>query len=60
MNCLLLKILPGFPGGSDGKESLCNSGDQVQSLSWKDPVEKGMATYSCILSATPPKKLNLY
>ena len=27
MNCLLLKILPGFPGGSDGKESACNAGD---------------------------------
>ena len=27
MNCLLLKILQGFPGGSDGKESACNAGD---------------------------------
>ena len=40
----------GFPGGSDHKESACNAGDQVQSLGWKDPLEKGMATYSSILA----------
>ena len=40
----------GFPGGSDHKESACNAGDQVQSLDWKDPLEKGMATYSSILA----------
>ena len=40
----------GFPGGSDGKESACNAGDQVRSLGWEDPVEKGMATYSSILA----------
>ena len=36
----------GFPGGSDGKESACNAGD----LGWKDPLEKGMDTHSCILA----------
>ena len=33
-----------FPGGSDGKESVCNAGD----LSWEDPLEKGKATHSSI------------
>ena len=80
----------GFPGGSAGKESACNSGDPssisgsersagegigyplqsswvslvaqlvknpptmwetwVQSLGWKDLLEKGMATHSSILA----------
>ena len=40
----------GFPGGSDGKESACNAGDLVQSLSWEDPLEKGMATQPGILA----------
>ena len=40
----------GFPGGSDGKESACNAGDWVQSLSPQDPLEKGMATHSSILA----------
>ena len=35
-----------FPGGSDGKESACNTGN----LGWKDPPEKEMATYSRILA----------
>ena len=34
-----------FPGGSDGRESACNPGD----LSWKDPLQKEMATHSNIL-----------
>ena len=38
----------GFPGGSDGKESACNAGDSGLFLSWKDPLEKGMATHSSI------------
>ena len=29
-----------MPHGSDGKESACNAGDQVWSLSWEDPLEK--------------------
>ena len=39
----------GFPGGSDGKESAHNAEDQVQSLGWEDPLEKGMAPHSNIL-----------
>ena len=32
-------------GGTDGKESTCNTGSQVQSLDGEDPLENGMATY---------------
>ena len=41
----------GFPGGSDGNESACNVGDpDPQSLGQEDFQEKGIATYSGILS----------
>ena len=40
----------GFLDGSDGKESACNAGDQVRSLGWENPLEKGMATHSSILT----------
>ena len=40
----------GFPGGSDGKVSACNVGDQVQSLGWEDPLEKEVATRCSILA----------
>ena len=30
-----------FPCDSAGKESACNAGDLVQSVSWEDPLEKG-------------------
>ena len=46
----LIACVPGFPGGSDGKESACNEGDTVQSLGREDLLEKGMATHSNILS----------
>ena len=36
-------MFQGFPGGSDGEESACDSGDQVRSLGWEDPPEKGQA-----------------
>ena len=39
-----------FPGGSDGKESSCNARDQIWFPSQEDPLEKGMATHSSILS----------
>ena len=42
----------GFPGGSAGKESASNVGDQnlwVLSLGWEDPLEKGTATQPSIL-----------
>ena len=40
----------GFPGGSDSRESACDVGDLVQSLSQEDPLEEGMATHSSILA----------
>ena len=39
-----------FSGGSDGKESAYNVEIWVQSLSWEDPLEKGMAIHSSILA----------
>ena len=42
--------LPGFLGGSDGKESACDAGDWVQSLGWEDSLEKGMTIHSSILT----------
>ena len=38
----------GFPGGSVGKESACKT--QVRSLGQEDPLEKGMATHSNIVT----------
>ena len=43
-----------FPGGSDGKESTCNAGDQGQSLGWEDSLEKEMATHSSVLAWRTP------
>ena len=40
----------GFPGGSDDKEYACNVKIQVQSLGREEPLEKGTATHSSILS----------
>ena len=40
----------GFPCGSAGRESACNAGTWVQSLSWENPLEKGKATHSSILA----------
>jgi len=42
----------GFPGDSDGKESVCNVGDQtwVRFLGGEDHPEKGTATHSSILA----------
>ena len=36
----------GFRGGSDGKESACNAG----ALGREDPLEKGVATHSSVLT----------
>ena len=30
----------GFPGGLDGKESVCNEETWVPSLDWEDPLEE--------------------
>ena len=35
---------------SNGKEFTCDSGDQVQSLGWEVPLERGMAAHSSILA----------
>ena len=43
-------VFLGFPCGSAGKESACNAGDLIRSLSWEDPLENGTATYSSILA----------
>ena len=40
--------------GSDSKETACSAGDQLQSLDWKDPLEKGMATHSSIFAWRTP------
>ena len=40
----------GFPGGSAGKESACNAGDLGLIPGWEDPLEKGTATHSSILT----------
>ena len=37
-------------GGSDGKESTCNAGDQGQSLGREYSLQKGMATHSSMLA----------
>ena len=44
----------GFPH-SNGKESTCNARDQVLSLGWEDPLEKGMAIHSSILAWRIPQ-----
>ena len=38
----------GFPGGSDGKESACNTRDP--GLGWEDLLERRMSTHSSILA----------
>ena len=40
----------GFPGGSGGKESVCNAGDLGSVAGQGDPQEKGMAAHSNILA----------
>ena len=46
-------VLPfdlGFPGGSDGKESACNSRDLALTPGWEDSLEEEMATHSSVLA----------
>ena len=45
----------GFTGGSDGKESACNTGDLGAIPGPEDPLEKEMATHSSILSWEIPQ-----
>ena len=50
------EIVPylGFPGGSDGKASVCNAGDLCSIPGWGDPLEKEMTAQSSILSGKIP------
>ena len=46
---LVRNVEPGFPDGSEGKESSCNAGDTegiVQSLGQEDSLREEMATHS--------------
>ena len=45
-----LETQPGFPGGSDGKETPCNARGPVLSLGQEDSLEKGMASHSSVLA----------
>ena len=45
LNARGLDLIPGqgtrgFHGGSDGKESVCNTGDWVPTLGWGDPLKR--------------------
>ena len=40
----------GFPGGSDGKESVCSVGDLGSIPGLGEPLKKGMATHFSILA----------
>ena len=50
----MIMYLVGFAGGSVVKNPPAMQEPQVQSLGWKDPLEKEMATYSSILAWTIP------
>ena len=43
-------LIVSFPGGSAGKESTAIRETWVRSPGWEDPLEKGMATHSSILT----------
>ena len=43
-------LFSGFPGDSDGKESICNVGDLSSVPGLGHPLEEGMATHSSILA----------
>ena len=49
-----LGCCPGFPGGSDGKESPAMRETWVRSLGWEDLLEEDMATHSSILALRIP------
>ena len=48
-NSSLASTGTGLPSGLDGKEFAHNAGDTGSILGQKDPLQKGMATYSSIL-----------
>ena len=39
-----------LPGGSDSKESACNTETWIRSLGWEYALKEGMATHSSILA----------
>ena len=43
-------VFLGFPGGSDVKTPLAMQETWVRVLGWEDPLEKGVATHSNILT----------
>ena len=47
----------GFPDGADGKASVYDAGDPVQSLGREDLLEKEMATHSGIPWTEEPGRL---
>ena len=44
-----------YSGGSDGKESACDTGNLGSILGGEDPLEKGMATHSSVHSWEIPQ-----
>ena len=52
----MIMYLVGFAGGSVVKNPPAMQEPQVQSLGWKDPLEKEMATYSSILAWETPRR----
>ena len=42
-------IFGGFPGGSEGKETACNTREWVSISDWEDPLKKEIATHSSVL-----------
>ena len=52
---ILLALLMGFPDGSDGKGSACNSGDPLNLIPGSGrSLEEGMATHSSTLALRIP------
>ena len=50
----MTNLLPGLPGGSDGKASVYNVRDLGSILSWEDSLEKEMAPHSSTLALKIP------
>ena len=42
----ILKVILGFPGGSEGKASAYHAETWIRSLGWEDSLEKEVATHS--------------
>ena len=59
INGITIVILGGFPGGSDGEESACNTRHRGSIPGWDDPLDKGMTTQSSILAWRIPGQRSL-